>query len=211
MAGPQNIRKWKKDCSKISVEVLLRPWTHMPIAADRIGNVAINMTSIFSSWSFVVKADLTLAYSFSCSNLRLVCVCVIYNMFLWVGTISSCPWMPQRCLEVHTPFSPSTGWMTVWGYFFLMLTDVEKWQQQHWKDWNWYGDCIFYAWNRKELLHSLAFSGWKSLFSLFSVKTYVTVVYVFPLQYVFLCFVFLSTETVYVPNPMFSEKLFNCP
>jgi hypothetical protein len=42
------------------------------------------------------------------------------------------------------------------------------------------------------LLHSLAFSGSKSLFRLFSVKTDVTVAYIFPLQYVFLCFVFLS-------------------
>jgi hypothetical protein len=36
----------------------------MPIAADRIGNVAIKMTLIFSASSFVVKADLTLAYEF---------------------------------------------------------------------------------------------------------------------------------------------------
>jgi hypothetical protein len=183
----------------------------MPIAADRIGNVAINMTSILSTWSFVVKADLTLAYSFSCSNLRLVCMCYLQYVSLGRDHFLSCPWMLQRCLEVHTLFSPSTGWMTVWGYSILMLTDVEKWQQQHWKDWNWYGDCIFYAWNRKELLHSLAFSGWKSLFSLFSVKTDVTVVYVFPLQYVFLCFVFHFYRNWYVPNPMFSEKLFNCP
>jgi len=46
------------------------------------------MTLIFSTSSFVVKADLTLAHSFSCSNLCLVCVCVIYKIFLWVGTIS---------------------------------------------------------------------------------------------------------------------------
>ncbi len=93
----------------------------MPIAADRIGNVAINMTSILSTWSFVVKADLTLAYSFSCSNLRLVCMCYLQYVSLGRDHFLSCPWMLQRCLEVHTLFSPSTGWMTVWGYFFLML------------------------------------------------------------------------------------------
>jgi hypothetical protein len=70
--GPSN-RKQKKQ-PNISVEGLLRPSTHLQIAANRTGNIAINMASIFSLRCFVVKSDLALAHCFRCSNLFFVCM-----------------------------------------------------------------------------------------------------------------------------------------
>ncbi len=80
--GPSN-RKQKKQLLKNLCGVL-RPSTHLQIAANRTGNIAINMASIFSMRCFVVKSDLALAHCFRCSNLCVVCVWVMYKLLVHV-------------------------------------------------------------------------------------------------------------------------------
>ncbi len=81
----QVIENRRNNCSKISVEGLLKSSTHLQIAANRTGNIAINMASIFSMQCFVVKSDLAPAHCFRCSNLCVVCVWIIYILLVQVG------------------------------------------------------------------------------------------------------------------------------
>lgn len=142
-------------------------------------------------WCFVVKSDLALAHCFRCSNLCVVCVWVMNKLLVQVGpfVVSSLdaakvPGGTYTVLSFHGAkdcmmLLLDAGWCSE-----IVIMASERLEFIWW--------FHFLCLNRRELLHSLCFSGQISLLWLFSV----IVVYVFFSEVFFLCFVFLFCVSV---------------